>query len=127
MSVMRFWIRDEDKTPQRFPLGKLLRCASEELGAPCKIWITRAEGYGESISRYSEVLDEAERLLVDSDEFLVVSAGIQEWFYNLDAVLESPTDRVLLGLHDSTALYVEGADALVKRILGRFEVVSPAS
>lgn len=123
---MRYWIKDQDHTPQRYPLQRLLHRVLELAGAPpetCRI--SRARGYGKTIHSWGEALDAAESIDVPLKEFDDLSQGSKEWFYDLEARL--PGVNVLFGLHDSTALFVEGDPDLVKRITEHFRDVQLAS
>jgi hypothetical protein len=123
---MRHWIRDEDGTPQGFPVGTLLSLLLKELPPPHKISILRSEGYGLTVNEWDNQLDSVDRLPVEPDQLLALSSGTDEWFYNLDVTVESPLGQVAFGLHDSTAMYLEGPQELTERVCGHFEHVSVA-
>lgn len=124
---MRYWIRDEDDTPQGFPLRTLLRRIVEELPPPHKIWILRSEGYGLTVNNWDNELDSQDRLPAELDQLLALSSGTDEWFYNLDGAIESPLGQLAFGLHDSTAMYLEGPQKLVEKVCAHFERVSAAA
>jgi hypothetical protein len=67
---VRYWIRDEDDTPQGFPLKKLLQLIIRQLGSSVfQLWILRSQGYGLRIKEWDELLDKQERLLMDKNYF----------------------------------------------------------
>jgi hypothetical protein len=122
---MRYWIFDQDDTPQRFPLQRLLRCVREASGArasACRIYKVR--GYGEEIHTWEVALDVAESMEVDLADLDSLSAGGVEWFYDLEAQIEG--SGILFGLHDSTALFVEGDSDVIGQIASTFAQVRPA-
>lgn len=119
MSHMRYWIRDQDETPQRFPLQRLLRRAFEVAGgeqSTCEV--TRARGYGLEIRQLEQQLDVEDVVHVSLQVLDRLSEGSEEWFYELDARV--PGAGLRFGLHDSTALFVEGDAATSKRIVDVF-------
>jgi hypothetical protein len=123
---MRIWIMDHDNTPQRFPLQRLIttarHCSHYEEGT-CRI--TRARGYGESIRSLEIELDEVDSLVADLDNIENLALGESQWFYDLE--VELPAIGLRLGLHDSTALFVESADeALACAIASKFQHTSVA-
>jgi hypothetical protein len=105
---MRFYIRDEDDSPQRFPLQKLLRVACAQLAispeASCELlahW-----GYGERIHELGSGLRSDEPVVLSVRELDELVEGKEEWFYDLEACL--PERDFRFGLHDSTVMFVEG-------------------
>jgi uncharacterized membrane protein YbaN (DUF454 family) len=124
---MKYWIRDEDNTPQGFPVNALFRCILERLSPPYRVWLLRSEGYGVTVNDWNKELDSVDRLPIQPNQLLVVSNGTEEWFYNLDVLVESSVGSLVFGLHDSTAMYVQGPEQLVESICSRFALVSLAA
>ncbi len=122
---MRCWIRDEDKTPQGFPLKFLFQIIIQLLGTNTyQLWILRSEGYGLKINEWGEILNVEERLLINSELFLEISSGQEEWFYNFDAEITTDKLQVRFGLHDSTALYVEASKDFSEEVIKSFDLVT---
>lgn len=123
---MRYWIREGDDTPQRFPLQRLLRKVFEVAGPgnskTCRVF--RAQGYGIQIKEWCERLDRCEYLVLPIEVLDRVSQGTEEWFYDLEAGLGDP--EVLFGLHDSTALFVEAEPAVAAAVASVFAGVGIA-
>jgi len=124
---MRTWIMDEENTPQRFPLRRLIEIARQEASYTAPVCIaTRARGYGASIRNMEIALEDVDSIEVDLREVEGLAEGTREWFYDLD--LEFPSRGLRLGLHDSTALYIESDDAtLCTSIAANFQNTRNAS
>jgi hypothetical protein len=128
---VRYWIFDHDKTPQRFPLQRLIRRVCEVVTASsqdCEIAsceITKAHGYGLNIRGWEVALDTEDKIVVDFEFFDGLSQGTEEWFYDLEAKL--PGVEILFGLHDSTALFVEADQSIAMDIVSIFANVRQAS
>ena len=121
---MRYWIRDEDKTPQGFPLKLLFQLILQQLGSTVyQLWILRSEGYGLRVNEWGEILDTEERLLLNPALFLEISSGQEEWFYNFDAEIITDKLQVRFGLHDSTALYIEASKEFTEEVIKSFDLV----
>ncbi len=122
---MRYWIRDEDKTPQGFPLKLLFQIIVQQFGSAIyQLWITRSEGYGLNVNEWDGILDDQDRILVDPELFLNLSSGEEEWFFNLDAEITADSLQVRFGLHDSTALYIEASEEFASNVVTSFEQVT---
>jgi hypothetical protein len=123
---MRYWIMDNDETPQRFPLQRLFRRVCDVAGvevATCNIHKVR--GYGFQIHEWEERLDSEELIVVNRDQLDKLTEGTEEWFYDLEAKLSG--SEIVFGLHDSTALFVEAPPAIAAEVACAFENVRPAS
>ncbi len=121
---MRYWIKDEDKTPQGFPLRLLFQLIVQQLDhADYKLWILRSEGYGLKVNEWEKILDSEDRLLIDVPSFEEVSAGDTEWFYNLDAEIVTDKMQIKFGLHDTTALYIEAPEGFAQKTVSSFDHV----
>ncbi|MBT3233183.1 MAG: hypothetical protein HN356_10250 [Calditrichaeota bacterium] len=122
---MRYWIKDEDNTPQRFPLKALILLIIEQLGSTIyNFWILRARGYGTSICEWNNLSDENDRIRVDIELLLNASTGIEQWFYDLEVeVVTEPDSRIKFGLHDSTALYIDAPKEFAESIVKSFKNV----
>ena len=121
---MMYWIRDEDTTPQRFPLKKLIQLIVQELGASMyEFWILRANGYGLKICEWDELLDQNDRIRVDYDLLENISSGTEEWFYDLEVEVVAEDElQVRFGLHDSTALYIDAPKEFSESIIESFKI-----
>jgi hypothetical protein len=56
--------------------------------------------------------------VLEIGEFEALAAGTEEWFYDVE--VRVPGSSITFGLHDSTALFVDGEDAVVARIASAF-------
>jgi hypothetical protein len=122
---MRYWISDKDTTPQRFPLQRLLRRVYEVTGTARETCdLHRARGYGERIRTLEERLDSEDVVTIAFAALDELSQGTEEWFYDLDAQI--PGMDVRFGLHDSAALFVEAAPAIVDQVVSAFDSFRPA-
>ena len=120
-NVMRMWIRDGDETPQGFPLKKLLRGVRSLFGDEhFKVEVFRADGYGFQINSWNSTLEKEECIVVDFLALEKLAEGTEEWFYSLDARISSFSCSVRLGLHDSSALYVEATKTVLTKLEGLF-------
>ena len=126
---MMYWIRDEDTTPQRFPLKKLIQLIVQKLDTSLpEFWILRANGYGLTICEWDELLDENDRLKVDYDLLENISSGTEEWFYDLEVqVVTEDGLQVRFGLHDSTALFIDAPEEFSESIIKSFKIVQERS
>lgn len=121
---MRYWIQDEDATPQGFPLAKLIRIIIQQLGnIGYELWIRRSQGYGLAINEWDGRLDHEDKLLISPKALQDVSEGVEEWFYDLDAEIITNNMRVRFGLHDSTAMYIEAPEEFAEDIIRLFSSV----
>jgi hypothetical protein len=123
---MRYWIMDKDDTPQRFPLQRLIRrvCEVTHAGtATCNLF--RVTGYGMQVHELEKRLDVEDVVTVQLSTLDQLSQGTEEWFYDLEAQL--PGTEIRFGLHDSTALFVEGSSEIVEDVVAAFELWKSAS
>src|SRR5689334_12147024 len=98
---MRYWIMDTDETPQRMPLQRLLRRVlevAEITSGECEI--VKARGYGLHIQALETRLDVEDIVVLPVDLLDMLSAGKDEWFYDLEARI--PGSGITFGLQDST-------------------------
>jgi len=125
---MMYWIRDEDTTPQRFPLKKLIRLIVQKLGSSIhEFWIIKARGYGLKICEWDDLLDEKDRIKVEHDLLENLSSGVEEWFYDVEVeVVADDQLQVRFGLHDSTALFIDAPKEFSESILRSFKFVQEA-
>lgn len=123
---MRYWILDEDETPQGFPLQRLLRRVCEVAGAGSarcdlfKVW-----GYGLRIHELEEKLASEDMVSISIEEFDQLSEGTEEWFYDVEARI--PNTDIRFGLHDSTALFVVASPSIAERVVSGFTNFRPES
>lgn len=118
---------DEDDTPQRFPLQRLLRRVYEVAGAgvtTCNLSKVRV-GYGLRIRELDEQLGPEEVVTISLSELDALSAGTEEWFYDLEARV--PGTDIRFGLHDTTALFVETESPIIEEILRVFRTYRRAT
>lgn len=116
---MRLWIMDKDQTPQRFPLQRLVRKVVEMTGTKAEVCsVLRARGYGLRVNELERELDIADMVAVPLSELDELSAGTEQWFYDLEVQIHG-TD-VRFGLHDSTAMFVEGDQLLCESVAATF-------
>ena len=60
---MRYWILDEDTTPQGFPLRKLILLIIQQISSTAyQLWVLRSQGYGLKVNEWDEQLDEEEKV-----------------------------------------------------------------
>jgi len=112
---MRIWIMDKEQTPQRFPLQRLFHKVVKTTGTCSDVCnILRARGYGSRINQLEEELDSAELVCVSTSELDTLSAGTEEWFYDLEA--EVPGTNIRFGLHDSTELFLVGDEPVAEAV-----------
>jgi len=125
---MRYWIREEDNTPQGFPLRALiLQIIGQISSTAYQLWIHRSQGYGLQINEWDECLDEEEKIRIDPELLLDISVGKEEWFYDLDAEIIADGLQVRFGLHDSTALYIDAPQDFSEKIIKTFKLVKQDS
>lgn len=126
---MMYWIKDEDTTPQRFPLKKLIQLIVQKLGtASYEFWILRANGYGMTICEWDDILDDNDRIRIDYDLLENVSSGTEEWFYDLEVqVITEGGLKIRFGLHDSTALFIDAPKEFSESIIQSFKIVQERS
>lgn len=116
---MRIWIMDKERTPQRFPLQRLFREVIKVTGATAEVCnVLAARGYGLRVNQLEEDLDAVDAVPVPIAELDRLSAGTEEWFYDLEA--EVPGTGVRFGLHDSTALFVDGEQSVTEAVAAAF-------
>lgn len=121
----RAWIRDTDLTPQHVPLQRLLAAVKSFCHADeAKLYVLRADGYGMHIRELDLRLENEERLIIDFEDLYRLSAGVEEWFYNLHAELVSADFVIRFGLHDSSFLFVEGPADIVEHVGNKFSDVT---
>lgn len=123
---MRYWILDEDETPQGHPLQRLLRRVREVAGVDSitcdlfKVW-----GYGLRIHELEETLGAEDTVRISVEEFDKLSEGTDEWFYDVEAQI-SNTD-IRFGLHDSTYLFVVASPEIAEKVVSVFANFRPGS
>ena len=122
---MRRWILDKDQTPQRFPLQQLLRRVITVAGIrndTCEL--LRARGYGAKVRYLEERLDSEDVVSIAIADLEKLTEGTDEWFYDLEVRL--PGTDLRFGLHDSTALFVDGDPSIVEKVVSGFVTSQPA-
>ena len=118
---MKLWIRDQDDTPQGFPLKRLFCCLTGALNAESvEFHVLRSQGYGLTVTEWHIRLDDEDSILVDEPLLSEILEGVDQWFYWLDVKVITEDAEVKFGLHDSTIMYVEGPEELLNRIAEEF-------
>lgn len=115
----RYWILDQDETPQGFPLQRLLR-AVREVAAPAadRCELARVRGYGEQVGEWDSASDAADAVVVSMMDLDRIAEGTVEWFYDVEVRFLGSSVRC--GLHDSSAMFLDAEAALAKPILEQF-------
>jgi hypothetical protein len=116
--VMRCWIFDGDDTPQGFPLLRLISRVLEVCGPSETVHVTKSWGYGLFVGEWYSALDTEDEIVVPIELIQRISRGTEEWFYDFEGHL--PHADVLFGLHDSSVLFVQGAEDVVKSVSSAF-------
>jgi hypothetical protein len=106
---MRYWIFDRDDSPQGFPLQQLMDYARTILALAdnCECDVVKVWGYGESVVALQERLGSEPAIRVLWSEIYQLALGTEEWFY--DIRIKVVGFDLVFGIHDSTALFVEGS------------------
>ena len=123
MDRVRYWIYDEDGTPMRLPLGKLVQRLREQYPSAHTCLVSRSEGHGESVNTWDDELSNSDEVTVEMTLLQRLCMDGQEWFYEFDAVL--PGHGIRFGLHDSTALFIEGDPSSAQALTRVFSDVRP--
>ena len=87
--------------------------------------LSRARGYGLRVRELDVLLETVDSVSVALSELDELSTGIEQWFYDLTA--ELPGVALRFGLHDSTALFVEGEGPVVEAVASKFSDVRPGT
>jgi hypothetical protein len=124
MEASRYWIFDQEDSPMGLPLGRLIQRLREQYPAAEGCEITRSQGYGEQVVTWDGQLDGSESVVAELVLLQRICTDREEWFYNFDAAL--PGYDVRFGLHDSTALFIEGERASVEPLTRGFVDVRSA-
>lgn len=121
---VRYWIFDRDETPQQLPLNKLvlkLRFLTSDREFRCRV--TKARGYGEQVNAWDALLDIQDDITVDFQTLDRMTKGQEEWFYDFAAEFKSGEERIMFGLHDSTALFLQAPEIIADRVISEFSDV----
>jgi hypothetical protein len=121
--MSKYWILDQEDTPQRFPLSRLIDLVRTIACASDQFLLRRSEGYGAQVRAWNEMLDATDEIVVWADALATISRGNEEWFYDLDARCVTESGVVAFGVHDSTALFVEASPEIARRIVSEFQNV----
>lgn len=105
----------------RLPLGRLIQRLREHFPHADACEIERSRGYGAQVNGWDAQLDGKDTVVVGVALLLHISAGCEDWFYDFEATI--PGCDVRFGLHDSTALFVEGESSLVESVVRGFRDV----
>lgn len=125
--MSRYWILDREESPQGFPLGLLISKICEATGATDgELRIRRSQGYGAQVCHWDELLDRADEIPVAFEDLARISQGTDEWFFDLDAVLKTPSASVGFGVHDSSALFLDAPPPLAEKVTAAFKQVRHA-
>lgn len=118
MGVSRHLIFDQDNSPMRLPLGRLIQRLREQYPDADACEITRSQGHGEQVNLWDGQLEGEDRVIAELSLLHGICTDGEEWFYNLDVAL--PVYQIRFGLHDSTALFVEGERVSVESLTSGF-------
>jgi hypothetical protein len=123
---LRYWIFDQDESPQRFPLQRLFSLVVQvtPYQAAEKWNITRTQGYGLAVNEIADKSDAADSVSIGRSALHSILTGVDEWFY--DIAVESSDGFIRFGLHDSSAMFVEGPTELIETVVGNFSKFSKA-
>ncbi|WP_194868963.1 hypothetical protein [Pseudoalteromonas sp. PPB1] len=124
--MTRYWISDKDSSKTGFLLGALLRLIINFID--CKVqkaFVHRAEGYGEKISLWDDLLFYPDdKVSVSYKEITELLDCEEETLYWLDVEFElSNGKKMSFGLHDSSSMYVECSDDIRDLLDNKFEDV----
>lgn len=128
--MTRYWIFDNDSSKTGFPLGELLRLIIRFIDCKVlKILVHRAEGYGEKVSLWDDLLFHPDdKVTVSYQEILDLVECNEELLYWLDVEFELSNGKTLLfGLYDSSSMYVECSSDIRDILDNKFEHVKASS
>lgn len=126
-SVERAFIRilDQDHSPQRFPLAKLLHAVQRVVGSDLESWrVFRAWGQGWKTARLTdalEAIDVADDLEITTATLTDLDDDPDEWFF--DVIIRTNDGSLSFGIFDSGWMFVEGPRDEVIEIGTEFEHV----
>ncbi len=124
MASIRYWIYERDETPQQFPLKRLVLKVRDSLGdTNPRLRVTKARGYGERVQAWDTLLDDNDEVPVDFASLSGMTEGREEWFYDLQVECAAREGRIVFGLHDSTALFVEAPKGVADVVVAEFKDV----
>ena len=113
----RLWIFDEDDSPQRYPLRRLLMLLQAAVNeSVCQV--ERAAGYGAGIQILAEKADQTRATAITISELAELASGRDEWFYDITIVF--PISGARLGIHDSAAMFVEAGEPILDLVRRAF-------
>ena len=123
-----FVIRDEDDSPQRYPLIRLLRSVDHALGGEVRDWrVMRLWGQGLRTGRLEDRVNEIELgddIIVTTELLLSLDRDPNEWFY--DVIIRTLDRSLSLGIFDSGFMFVEGPAGVARAAAAPFELVEEA-
>lgn len=119
--MKRIWIGIPETNTAAPSLHTVLLAVEQQLLCDkIRVSVERSQGYGLTINRWDCLLDEADSIPVSIHDMRRLCAGEEEWFYCLDATLYCGERCLRFGLHDSSAIFVEGDDGDVENLCKRF-------
>lgn len=119
MDPVRYWIHDRSDTPSGLPLAKLVAVLRSEYPTAEACEISAARGYGLQVCAWDAATDTLDHVVVKLATLEQLLREKQEWFYDLQAVIRAVP--IAFGLHDSSALFVEGQDSKLLRVVRHFD------
>jgi hypothetical protein len=123
-ALVRYWIYDEDDTPQGFPLRKLVQKVKAYVGATeAHLQVLKAMGFGERVTTWDRLTDETDGVPVNFPLLEEMTVGVEEWFYDIEIECVVGNQRILFGLHDTTALFVVAPRGIADVIVSGFNDV----
>jgi hypothetical protein len=121
---MKLAIRDQDDTPQGFPLKRLFCSLTRALEAESvELHVLRSQGYGLTVTEWDNRLDDEDSILVDEPFLSEILEGVDQWFYWLDVKVVTEDTEIRFGLHDSSLMYIEAPDKLLNLVAEDFSHV----
>ena len=105
-------IRDKTDTPQQLPMSLFLKTLRKLSKNKIEsIYITRSEGYGLTINKWNDQLQNKDSIIEKFDDLLNICENDKEWFYWLQCKI--PDNEIIsFGIIDSTGIYIEASNTI---------------
>ena len=105
-------IRDKTDTPQQLPMSLFLKTLRKLSKNKIEsIYITRSEGYGLTINKWNDQLQNKDSITEKFDDLLNICENDNEWFYWLQCKI--PDNEIIsFGIIDSTGIYIEASNTI---------------
>lgn len=118
------YIYDEEDTPQRYPLRRLLDSVIEHVGPDQQRWqVAGVWGQGFKTARLGDLTSPSpeDETPVDTAALVDLDDDPDEWFY--DIVIRTPDRSLTFGIFDSSYMFVDGPRDQVLAIVRDFDDV----